>query len=262
MGGCRRCGGALTVPPSQPSPSSDWASPCCLLVAEPAAEPEQPQSEKKKEKKDKVGRPRLAALLPGACLPAAEKRARRSSAGRWVNGALCAPLPQKGKKRKAEEAEAAAAEEPAAAAAADGAGAADTQVRQIDDAAALGCVCVSGARPLQPALCHHPQSLCPAFATARPLRRVQDASPDAAPPAKKRRAEGSSDAEGAANGDASGGEGNQGTAAKAFQRVKADEWLGKKGSWDNSYVGTFGQDGWGFKAQQILGQVGDWVGVQ
>ena len=62
---------------------------------------------------------------------------------------------------------------------------------------------------------------------------------------------------GYANGDdkntSSGGEG--GTAAKAFQRVKADEWLGKKGSWDNSYVGTFGAEGWGFKAQQILGQV-------
>ena len=61
----------------------------------------------------------------------------------------------------------------------------------------------------------------------------------------------------AANGDAKEGEYNSGggTAAKAFQRVKAEEWLGKKGSWDNSYVGTFGQDGWGFKAQQILGQV-------
>lgn len=46
-----------------------------------------------------------------------------------------------------------------------------------------------------------------------------------------------------------------GTAAKAFQRVKADEWLGKKGSWDNSYEGTFGQGGWGYKAQQILGAV-------
>ena len=51
------------------------------------------------------------------------------------------------------------------------------------------------------------------------------------------------------------GGGRQGTAAKAFQRVKADEWLNKKGSWDNSYVGTFGQAGWGFKAQQVLGQV-------
>jgi hypothetical protein len=49
--------------------------------------------------------------------------------------------------------------------------------------------------------------------------------------------------------------GGAGTAAKAFQRVKAEEWLGKKGSWDNSYVGTFGASGWGFKAQQILGKV-------
>jgi len=46
-----------------------------------------------------------------------------------------------------------------------------------------------------------------------------------------------------------------GTAAKAFKRVNAEEWLGKKGSWDNSYVGTFGQDGWGYKAQMALGQV-------
>jgi hypothetical protein len=37
--------------------------------------------------------------------------------------------------------------------------------------------------------------------------------------------------------------------------VKADEWLGKKGSWDNSYKGTFGNDGWGLKAQEVLGQV-------
>lgn len=47
----------------------------------------------------------------------------------------------------------------------------------------------------------------------------------------------------------------QGTAAAAFQRVKDDEWLGKKGSWDNSYVGTFGENGWGFRAQQVLGAV-------
>ena len=52
-----------------------------------------------------------------------------------------------------------------------------------------------------------------------------------------------------------GQEGRQGTAAKAFQRVKAEEWIDKKGSWDNSYVGTFGESGWGFKAQQVLGQV-------
>lgn len=52
-------------------------------------------------------------------------------------------------------------------------------------------------------------------------------------------------------GDAAGG----GTAAKAFQRVKDEEWLNKKGAWDNSYEGTFGSSGWGFKAQQILGKV-------
>lgn len=46
-----------------------------------------------------------------------------------------------------------------------------------------------------------------------------------------------------------------GTAAKAFKRVNEDEWLGKKGSWDNSYVGTFGKDGWGYKAQEALGKV-------
>lgn len=43
--------------------------------------------------------------------------------------------------------------------------------------------------------------------------------------------------------------------AMAFQRVKADEWLGKKGAIDNRYEATFGQAGWGYKAQQVLGQV-------
>ncbi len=47
----------------------------------------------------------------------------------------------------------------------------------------------------------------------------------------------------------------QGANGKPFQRVKADEWLGKKGSWSNHYEDTFGQAGWGFKAQQILGAV-------
>ena len=41
----------------------------------------------------------------------------------------------------------------------------------------------------------------------------------------------------------------------AFQRVKAEEWLGKKGSWDNSYQATFGSEGWGAGAQAKLGQV-------
>ena len=46
-----------------------------------------------------------------------------------------------------------------------------------------------------------------------------------------------------------------GTAARAFQRVKDEEWLGKKGAWDNSYEATFGGDGWGAKAQAVLGAV-------
>lgn len=42
---------------------------------------------------------------------------------------------------------------------------------------------------------------------------------------------------------------------KPFQRVNAEEWLDKKGAWDNRYEATFGQGGWGFKAQQVLGAV-------
>ena len=41
----------------------------------------------------------------------------------------------------------------------------------------------------------------------------------------------------------------------AFQRVRADEWLGKQGSRDNSYKATFGSSGWGARAQERLGQV-------
>ena len=42
---------------------------------------------------------------------------------------------------------------------------------------------------------------------------------------------------------------------RAFQRVNAEEWIGQKGSWDNSYNATFGDGGWGAKAQDRLGQV-------
>ena len=49
--------------------------------------------------------------------------------------------------------------------------------------------------------------------------------------------------------------GREGTAARAFQLVKAVEWLNEKGSWDNSYEGTFGRNGWGWKAQEVLGKV-------
>ena len=104
---------------------------------------------------------------------------------------------------------------------------------------------------------------------------------EAAQPAKKKRkteggavaaeqqaAEPQADEEqqnGGGEGGGEGGEGSdggyvsagkEGTAARAFQRVKADEWLDKKGAWDNSYVGTFGQNGWGWKAQEVLGKVG------
>ncbi len=74
---------------------------------------------------------------------------------------------------------------------------------------------------------------------------------------------------GTTDGNASDGgyisSGREGTAARAFQRVKADEWLNQKGSWDNSYEGTFGRNGWGWKAQEVLGKVrrlggtGDWA---
>jgi hypothetical protein len=42
---------------------------------------------------------------------------------------------------------------------------------------------------------------------------------------------------------------------RAFQRVKAEEWLGRKGAWDNSYEAVFGNTGWGAGAQAILGKV-------
>jgi hypothetical protein len=41
----------------------------------------------------------------------------------------------------------------------------------------------------------------------------------------------------------------------AMRRVDSSEWLGKQGSWDMSYEGTFGESGYGAKAQQVLGQV-------
>ncbi len=49
--------------------------------------------------------------------------------------------------------------------------------------------------------------------------------------------------------------GERGGPQRAFQRVRAEEWLDKKGAWDNSYQATFGDGGWGAGAQAILGQV-------
>jgi hypothetical protein len=45
------------------------------------------------------------------------------------------------------------------------------------------------------------------------------------------------------------------TSFLAMRRVNSSEWLGKQGSWDMSYEGTFGDSGYGAKAQQVLGQV-------
>jgi hypothetical protein len=45
------------------------------------------------------------------------------------------------------------------------------------------------------------------------------------------------------------------TTNNSFRRVKSDEWIGKKGSMDNTYESTFGCQGWGYKAQQVLKQV-------
>ena len=46
-----------------------------------------------------------------------------------------------------------------------------------------------------------------------------------------------------------------GAGARAFQRVKAEEWLGHKAARDNSYQATFGSGGWGAGAQEVLGRV-------
>ena len=43
--------------------------------------------------------------------------------------------------------------------------------------------------------------------------------------------------------------------ARAFKRVNDDEWLDKKGAWDNSYAAKFGNSGWGAKASETLSQV-------
>lgn len=86
-------------------------------------------------------------------------------------------------------------------------------------------------------------------------KMVNAPEPEQERPAKKSKKDKESKDVGGYSSGGGEGSGREGTAAKAFQRVKAEEWIGKKGSWDNSYVGTFGAEGWGFKAQQVLGQV-------
>ncbi len=58
--------------------------------------------------------------------------------------------------------------------------------------------------------------------------------------------------EGVVSGNASG---RAPTGARAFKRVNDEEWLGKKGAWDNSYEAKFGNSGYGAKASQTLLQV-------
>ena len=63
----------------------------------------------------------------------------------------------------------------------------------------------------------------------------------------------------APNGSAQSDKGASGvkgpTGARAFKRVNDEEWLGKKGAWDNSYEAKFGSSGYGAKASQTLLQV-------
>ena len=63
----------------------------------------------------------------------------------------------------------------------------------------------------------------------------------------------------AANGSAQSDKGGSAvkgpTGARAFKRVNDEEWLGKKGAWDNSYEAKFGSSGYGAKASQTLLQV-------
>lgn len=40
---------------------------------------------------------------------------------------------------------------------------------------------------------------------------------------------------------------------RAFRRVSNEDWIGKKNLYDNSYEATFGNSGWGAKAQKVLG---------
>ena len=64
------------------------------------------------------------------------------------------------------------------------------------------------------------------------------------------------DANGAAEGAVPGSASGRGsTGARAFKRVNDEEWLGKKGAWDNSYEAKFGNSGYGAKASQTLLQV-------
>lgn len=86
-----------------------------------------------------------------------------------------------------------------------------------------------------------------ADAEATPKKKAKKSKAEPAPETPPQAADDGADAEPRGAGT--------GTAAKAFQRVKDDEWLGKTGSWNNSYNATFGEAGWGARAQAVLGTV-------
>lgn len=186
------------------------------------AQADKPSKKEKKEKKRKrEAEEAAAAEAPAAA--AAEAPAAEAADGEAKSGKKEKKKKEKKEKKKGKEAaaEAAAEEEPAAAAP-------PAKKRKTDAIADQQAAAAAADEAAQQA--------------AEPQAGGEEQEADA-----KR------------GGRSDGGynsSGKEGTAAKAFQRVKADEWLDKKGAWDNSYVGTFGQNGWGWKAQEVLGKVG------
>ena len=188
-----------------------------------------PQADKpaKKEKKEKKKRKREAEEAAAAEAPAAAAAApAEAPAAEAINGEAKSSKKDKKKEKKekkkgkAAAAEAAADEEPAAAAP-------QAKKRKTDAIAEQQAAAAAADEAVQ-----------------------QAAEPQA---------DGEEQEAGGKGGRSDGGygsSGKEGTAARAFQRVKADEWLDKRGSWDNSYEGTFGRNGWGWKAQEVLGKVG------
>ncbi|PRW59918.1 Nucleolar and coiled-body phospho 1 [Chlorella sorokiniana] len=220
--------------------------------AEPAAAPtpatdEDSKAARKKEKKEKKGKKEEAAAAPAEA--EADKPAKKE---------------KKEKKRKREAEEAATAEAPAAAAEAPAAEAANGEAKSSkkkkekkekkkgkkEEAAA--------AADEEPAATAAPAKKRKTDVIAE-QQAAAAADDEAAQQAAEPQAGGEEQEAGGATGGRSdggyGSSGKEGTAAKAFQRVKADEWLDKKGAWDNSYEGTFGRNGWGWKAQEVLGKV-------
>ncbi|KAL6777154.1 hypothetical protein ACKKBF_B20370 [Auxenochlorella protothecoides x Auxenochlorella symbiontica] len=201
-------------------------------VASPVVEP--PKKKKRKASEAETS----AAPVPAESAPAVKKKSKAKAAE-----AAASPVPvtkpaapaavsqekeeKKKKKKKKAEAEASAAMEKAAPVETVGAPVTEEKRKKKKKGASVEDSPAGTALPAA-GMAEEPEPLAPGSSTRQGIEEMQ-AVEEAAP--------------------------RQGTAAKAFQRVKAEEWIDKRGSWDNSYVGTFGEQGWGFKAQQILGQV-------